>query len=75
MEAGICLALFFMVSHIIILLLDDGWMKAEGYIDSLKEIYSAIYQGDRLQFETETFYEECRCVILYSIISDQTGNC
>lgn len=45
MEAGICLALFFMVSHIIILLLDDGWMKAEGYIDSLKEIYSAIYQG------------------------------
>lgn len=45
MEAGICLALFFMVSHIIILLLDDGWMKAEGYIDSLKEIYNAIYQG------------------------------
>ena len=44
---------------------DDGWVIVEGKTDNLKQLYDKIYEGGRLQFEIETFYENGNCEIRY----------
>jgi len=48
-----------------IVLPDDGWVKAEGKTDNLKQIYDEIYKYGPLQFEIETFFENGNCEIRY----------
>ena len=44
---------------------DSGWTLAEGKTDELKQLYDAIYQAGRLQYEIETFCDNGSCRILY----------
>ena len=44
---------------------DNGWVRAEGKTDDLKQMYDEIYKDGALQFEIETFYENGNCEIRY----------
>ena len=52
-------------SNMSIVLPDDGWVTVKGETERLKELYDEIYEGGRLQYEIETFYENGLCEIRY----------
>lgn len=52
-------------ANVAVSLPDDGWNRAEGRTDSLKELYDGIYQDGSLRYEIETFFEDGTCEIRY----------
>ena len=44
---------------------DEGWQTVTGQTDGLKQLYDSIYQGGKLQYEIETFFQDGTCQIRY----------